>query len=152
MLFKQSLIWTNVLESGSYPHFSSSQKGCGGGIRNLNRNCCKPVKVGCRQRFSSVAGAVCALSWCSPGPAEHHSQPCASQAAAGTPHSLVMEDSSSQEVLLYLKVSQWHKEWSLNPFPASGCLQALPRAAGKRRRGLHLVKLDFCRGTEHYRS
>lgn len=36
MLFKQSLIWTNVWESGSYPHFRSSQKGWGG-IRNLNK-------------------------------------------------------------------------------------------------------------------
>lgn len=65
MLFKQPLIWKNVLESGSYSYFSSSQKGCWGGIRNLNRNSCKIVKVSSRQQFSSVAGAACALSQCS---------------------------------------------------------------------------------------
>lgn len=37
-------------------------------------------------------------------PAEHHSQPSASQAAAGTPCRTVTEDSSSQEILPFLKV------------------------------------------------
>lgn len=137
MLFKQSSIWKNVLESGSYPHFSSSQKGCWEGIRNPNRNSCKTVRVGCRQRFGSVAGAVCHC------PVQPSVLLSPVQDRDGR--------SSSQEVLPVLKLSQWHKVWSLNPFSASGCLGALLRVADKRRRGLHLVKLDFCCGTECYK-
>lgn len=101
MLFKQSLIWTNVLESGSYPHFGSSQKGWGG-IRNLKRNSSKTVKVG--SGSAAWQGLHVHCPGAAPHPAEHHSQPRASQAAAGTPCRTVMEDSSSQEILPFLKV------------------------------------------------
>lgn len=151
MLFKQSLIWTSVLESGSYPHFRSSQKGWGG-IRNLNRNSCKKVKVGSGQRFGSVAGAACALSWCSPVSCW---APLTAQCFPGSCRN-PMQDSDGGFILsgdtAFFKGWWWHKEWSLNAFSASGCLGALPIVADKRRRGLHLVKLDFCCDAEHYRS
>lgn len=148
MLFKQSLIWTNVWESGSYPHFRSSQKGWGG-IRNLNRNSCETVKVG----SGSVAGAACALSRCSPVSCW---APRTAQCFPGSCRN-PMQDSDGGLILsgdaASFKGWRWHKEWSLNPSSASGCLGALPIVADKgRRRGLHLVKLDFCCGTEHYRS
>lgn len=51
----------------------------GGGIRNLNRNSCKTVKVRSRQQFSSMAGAACALSWCSPVLPRQLQEPSAAQ-------------------------------------------------------------------------
>lgn len=110
MLFKQPSIWKNVLEGGSYPHFSSSRRGCWGGIGNPNRNSCETLKVGCRQRFGRWQGLCVHCPAAAQCPAEHHSQPSASQAAAGTPCRTVMEDSSSQEVLPFLKLSRWHNK------------------------------------------
>lgn len=112
MLVKQSSISIDVSESGSIHILASIKKGWGG-IRNVNTNSCKIAKARSPYWFCSVEeGCVspwvgsCASVVVAPCPAEHRLQPDASQKAAGTPRRAVMEDPSSQEILLLLKVSR----------------------------------------------
>lgn len=141
-------MWINVSGSGSIHVLAAIKKGWGG-IRNKHASLQDSkgrVSIPVPQHWR----ALCALAWdggagtaAAQGPAEHHSQPDASQKAAGTSCRLWWRTSPHWRFCLFY---WWHDERSFISFFCLGCQGVLSIVADKRRRwrgciSLHLTSL-----------